>query len=189
MDLKETVTKFTGLPAAAVDRLLALGTTKELSKGDLFIRAGDLPKKMGLVLSGLFRYVYTDDNGNEFTKAFMPAASFLSSYSSMIHGERSYYGIEALEDARVLEFSYEHWQQLRTEDPAWDKLLLKMLELGYSAKERRERELLLLSAEERYQNFYVRYPDLAGRIKQRQIASFLGIQPESLSRIKKKLGP
>ncbi len=137
------------------------------------------------MLSGLFRYVYTDDKGNEYTKSFMPAANFLASYSSMIQGEVSYYAIEALEDARVLTFSYDNWQQLRKADPVWNDLLLKMLEKGYSAKERRERELLLLSAEERYKNFCDRFPELTGRIKQHQVASFLGIQPESLSRIKK----
>lgn len=189
MDLKETVISLTGLPAYAASQLLGVGKQVDLPKGDFFIRAGEQPRKMGLVLHGLFRYVYTDREGNEYTKAFMPAASFLSSYSSMIRAEPSYFAIEALEDATVLSFDYTAWQQLRKEDPIWNNLLLEMLEKGYSAKERRERELLLLSAEERYQNFCEMYAGLIGRVKQHQIASFLGIKPESLSRIRKKMKP
>lgn len=189
MDLNQTVVTLTGLPASAAGRLVEVSTPVDLAKGAFFIRAGEQPRKMGLVLSGLFRYVYTDREGNEFTKAFMPAASFLSAYSSMIRGEPAYFAIEALEDARVLSFDYTTWQQLRKEDPVWNALLLQMLEKGYSAKERRERELLLLSAEERYKNFCEMYAGLTGRVKQHQIASFLGIKPESLSRIRKKMKP
>ena len=152
---------------------------------------------MAIVLSGLFRYLYIDSQGNEYTKAFMAESSFLSSYSSMIRGEASYYFIEALEDAEVLAFRYDDWLLLRKTDPVWNDLLVRLLEKGYSVKERRERELLLLDADggptavfvdaaARYLNFCAEYPDLNERVKQHQVASFLGIKPESLSRIKKK---
>ena len=186
-NLKDKIAGLTKLPAYAVGDLLDVSTLRELPKGSFFIRAGEQPRKMAFVLKGLFRYVYTDDEGNEYTKSFMPAGSFLSSYTSMINGEASYYAIEALEDSSVVVFEYEAWQGLRAKDRIWTDLLVTMLERGYGAKERRERELLLLSAEARYQNFCAMYPGLIGRIKQHQIASFLGIKPESLSRIRKNM--
>ena len=77
---------------------------------------------------------------------------------------------------------------LKAENPVWKDLLIRMLEIGYGAKERRERDLLLLDAETRYRNFCNEFPHLIRRVKQHQIASFLGIKPESLSRMRKKMG-
>ena len=187
MGLTEQVAQFVGIPAMYAKQLLDICRHKQLAKGEFFIAAGQYPKKMAIVLSGLFRYLYVDDEGNEYTKAFMPEGSFLSSYSAMILNERSYYSIEALENAEILEFSYENWQILKDSDVVWKDLLIGLLEQGYGAKERRERELLLLDAETRYRNFCKERPTLIARVKQHQIASFLGIKPESLSRLKKNM--
>ena len=187
MELAKSVAQITGIPAHEATNLLNICRQVSLPKGAFFIQAGEIPRKMGIVFSGLFRYLYVDNEGNEYTKAFMPETSFLTSYSSMINGEPSYYAIEALEDARLLVFSYENWQTLLASHGSWKDLLIRMLEKGYGAKERRERELLLLDAEARYQNFCNEFPMLVDRVKQHQIASFLGIKPESLSRIKKNV--
>ena len=93
---------------------------------------------------------------------------------------------QALEKAEILQFAYDDWLALKETSPIWQMLLIRMLEKGYGAKERRERDLLLLDAETRYKNFCEDHPDLNKRVKQYQIASYLGIQPESLSRLKKK---
>ena len=187
MNLTSAIAQFAGIPEANAAQLLDICRPKQLPKGDFFLVAGQRPRKMAIVLSGLFRYLYVDDEGNEYTKAFMPEGSFLSAYSAMINNEGAYYSIEALEDAEVLEFSYEDWQALQASDVVWKDLLIGLLEKGYGAKERRERDLLLLDAETRYRNFCKERPTLISRVKQHQIASFLGIKPESLSRLKKNI--
>lgn len=179
--------RFANVPEQEAGKLFRQGKVKNLPEHAFFIRDGAVPKTFGFVYSGLFRYVYTNREGKQYTKAFMPEQSFLSSYSAMIQQTPSFYAIEALEPSVVVEFDYQNWLKLKESNPCWDRFLIKMLEKGYTQKEKRERELLLLDSENRYLNFLEEYPTLEKRVKQHMIASFLGITPESLSRIRKKL--
>lgn len=175
------------LPPDQLKDLMAIGQLKNLSSGEYFIREGETPQKLAFVLSGLFRYIYINDKGLEFTKSLIQERDFISSYSAMITQSGSHFFIEALEDAVIFVIPYSKWQILLTQDPFWTGFLLKFIEKGFITKEKRERDLLLLPAETRYQNFLKEYPGMEGRIKQTIIASYLGIQPESLSRIRKKM--
>jgi CRP-like cAMP-binding protein len=113
--------------------------------------------------------------------------SFIVSYTAMLKKTESFFTIQALEDSLIHTVSYDRWLSLLHEDPFWTKLLISLLEKGYMKKESRERELLLLSAEERYVGFLLEYPGLEDRIKQHLIASYLGITPQALSRIRKHM--
>lgn len=175
------------LPSEQLEGFMSMGQLKTLSSGEYFIHEGETPQKLAFVLSGLFRYVYINDKGLEFTKSLIQEHDFISSYSAMITQSGSHFFIEALEDAVVFVIPYPKWQTLLAHDPFWTGFLLKFIEKGFITKEKRERDLLLLPAETRYQNFLKEYPGMEGRIKQTIIASYLGIQPESLSRIRKKM--
>ncbi|KYP16372.1 Crp/Fnr family transcriptional regulator [Flavihumibacter sp. CACIAM 22H1] len=166
--------------------LLAISQQTVYLKGEFFLREGQIPRKFGFVQSGLFRYYYQNDKGIEFTKAFIPATSILASYTAMLGQTGSQFFVQALETSTVLEVNYLSWLKLQEKDPAWDKFLIKALEKGYASKEKRERDLLLLDAETRYRNFRLEFPGLDKRVQLQHIASYLGIQPESLSRIRKK---
>ena len=175
------------LPSDRIDDLLSIGKEKSIDASDYFIRAGEIPIKIAFVSKGLFRYVYTNDKGDEFTKAIMPENNFISSYSAMALIKPSYFSIEALEDSQLLEICWSDFILLQKDDIFWVKFLLKFIEKGYIVKEKRERDLLLLDAETRYKNFLAEYPGMDQRVKQGIIASYLGIQPETLSRIRKKI--
>lgn len=175
------------LPDKHIEELLSIGREKSIATGDYFIKAGEKPLKIAYVFSGLFRYVYTNDNGDEFTKAIISENNFISSYSAMILSKPSYFSIEALENSQVLEINWSDFNQLLDNDIFWVKFLMKFIEKGYITKEKRERELLLLDAETRYKNFLTEFPGLNQRVKQGIIASYLGIQPETLSRIRRKM--
>lgn len=175
------------LPDEYTKKIVSVSKVKQLQKGDFFIREGEIPTKLAFIKSGLFRYLYVHENGTEFTKGIIPEGNFLTSYSAMIHSTPSYFFIEALEPAEILEISFEKWKELLSEDHFWNKLLIQMLEKGFFIKEKRERDLLLLDAETRYRNFIQESPNLENRVTQKIIASYLGIQPESLSRIRKKM--
>jgi CRP-like cAMP-binding protein len=105
----------------------------------------------------------------------------------MITQTPSYFFVEALEKSEVFEIPYRSWLRLLESDPFWTGFLLRFVEKGFIIKEKRERDLLLLDAETRYRNFLEEFPGMEKRIKQTIIASYLGIQPESLSRIRKKV--
>lgn len=170
-----------------IDELAAYGKVKNYEAKQPFIREGVIPNKIGIVKRGLFRYYYLTEEGKEFTKVFMKEGAIISSYSSMISGEKSYYTIEAIEASEVIELTYFQWKKLRSTDSKWDKLLIAFLEKGYGVKEKREREFLLMDAESRYRLFKEEYPKLEKRIKQHMIASYIGITPIALSRIRKKM--
>lgn len=172
-----------------VQELINIGQVEDIPQDDYFIRKGDVPKKLGFVISGLFRYYYLSENGDEYTKSLILENNFISSYSAMISSSPSHFFIQALEPSQILKIPYSQLTNLLAGDPFWVQFVLRFLEKGFMAKEQRERELLLLSAERRYLNFLEEFPGLDKRVKQIIIASYLGIKPESLSRIRKKLQP
>jgi CRP-like cAMP-binding protein len=183
---QKSILKYLALPEKELEELFNISSHKKINKGSCFITAGQIPRKMAFVVKGLFRYVYVHENGNEFTKSIITENNFISSYSAMIHNSASYFSIEALEEAEILEIDYQCWLEVKEKNPFWNVFLLKILEKGFCIKEKRERELLLLDAEKRYNLFITEFPNLENRISQQIVASYLGIQPESLSRLRRK---
>jgi len=175
------------MPSERFDELMAIGKEKTIENSNYFIREGEIPTKIAFVVSGLFRYVYTNANGEEFTKGIISENNFLSSYSAMILNKPSHFYIQALETSKILEINWLNYMSLLEKDIFWMKLLLKLVEKGFIIKEKRERDLLLLDAETRYKNFLTEFPGMDQRVKQGIIASYLGIQPETLSRIRRKI--
>lgn len=176
------------LPSDQEAEVLKLCSIRQLTKGELYIRAGDIPDKIAFNLRGLFRYYYIDSKGNDYTKGFFPEGAPISSYSAMIQKRESYFFIEAMEDSVIAVLSYTNWKRLLNTHICWKEFLISFLERGYCVKESREREFLVLDAEERYRIFQQTFPNIEHRVKQHFIASYLGITPVALSRIRKKMG-
>lgn len=186
-EIEHSIGQLTDLTESEISEFTKIARIKTFEKKSYFIREGQIPNELGFVLSGLFRYVYISEKGKEFTKVFMPEKSFISSYSAMISKTTSFFFIEAIEQSKVLVISNNEWKKLKMQNPKWNLLLIKLLEKGYGIKEKREREFLLLDAESRYKVFLEEYPNLENRVSQNMIASYLGITPIALSRIRKKM--
>ncbi|WP_072995622.1 Crp/Fnr family transcriptional regulator [Pseudozobellia thermophila] len=186
-EITNSIKQLTDLTESEISKFTEISNIKTFKPKSHFIRAGHTPTEFGFVIRGLFRYVYISKEGKEYTKVFMPENSFISSYSAMISKSPSYFFIEAIEDSKVLIMSYNNWQKLKEQNPKWNLLLVKLLEKGYATKEKREREFLLLDAENRYRIYLKEYPTLENRVKQHMIASYLGITPIALSRIRRKM--
>ena len=169
-----------------IEEIISITREKDISIGEKYISVGEIPKSFAFVSKGLFRYFYMDNKGNELTKGFFPEYSFITAYSALIENRESYFTIEALENSKLFVIDYRKWKEMIGSKFYWQKFLVSLLEKGYCIKENREREFLLLDAEQRYLSFLNTYPNLEKRIKQHHIASFLGITPVSLSRIRKK---
>ena len=112
------------LPDNRIEELLSIGREKSIVSSDYFIRAGETPIKIAYVFKGLFRYVYFNDNGDEFTKAILSEDNFISSYSAMVLSKPSYFSIEALENSHLLEITWSDFNQLKENDVFWVKFLI-----------------------------------------------------------------
>jgi CRP-like cAMP-binding protein len=175
-NLLQVIRSITSLPAEEENKLRSILHEQSLKKGDIFIREGSIPQKFAFVNQGLFRYFYLNSSASEFTKGFFAENSFIASYTAMTRGTRSYYTVEALEDSDIVVIDYHKWKLLYNNHPCWSKLLIALLEKGFAKKEKRERQLLLDSAEERYRAFLEEDRHLEFRIKQHLIASYLGCE-------------
>lgn len=161
--------------------------TENYSKGQYFVQVGDIPDKLGFIWSGLFRVFYITEQGDERILVFRGENYYLSAYSAFLEGQPSWYGIQALEPSVLVTISLARYKDLVAENPYWSQLSRKYVENLFLEKEKREREFLSENAETRYLNFLNNYPDIENRVPQYQIASYLGITPVALSRIKKTL--
>jgi len=173
-------------PELAAD-LFRICAPMRLEKDRHFIRAGDRPEYIGFNLNGILRYYYLDAEGVDSTKGFSTPGKFVISYSALARGRPSYFSIEALTDVDMLRFKYADWMRLADKDPRWHRFFFKLVESVYIMKEMREKSFLLDDASTRYLEFREEYPDLEGKIRLYHVASFLGITPEALSRIRKDL--
>ena len=178
-----------GFPNEEIELFLDICKPTTIEQNDYFISAGQTPRKFGFIINGLVRYFYTDNDGREFTKAFLGENSFISSYTAMKKQTPSLFTIQALVETEIIEIYYEKWEKLKQKNEVWNKFLIALLEKGYSIKEKREHDLLLLDAENRYKIFREEFHSLEARIKQHLIASYIGITPIALSRIRKKMTP
>ncbi|XGV99827.1 MAG: Crp/Fnr family transcriptional regulator [Leptolyngbya sp. BL-A-14] len=166
---------------------VCLFQTHTLSRGEFFIRAGDVPQTIGFVISGILRLYYVDADGNESTKSFCAENSFVAAYSALLLKQPSRLFIQALEDAKLLIANYSAYRSLSESQMSLQQLNCKIAEALFIKKERRESALLLDDAKTRYLDFLEEYPGLEARLKQHHIASYLGMSPVTLSRIRAQL--
>lgn len=156
--------------------------------GENVIEAGEIVTELNFLLDGIARYYYLTENGKEFNKSFAISGQVLSSVSSLINGTPSPFFIQALEPCKCISIKYSDFVALCNMHKEWESLARCLLEQLAIKKERREADFLLLSASDSYKKFLVEYADIAGRIPNYHIASYLGITEVGLSRIRKRLG-
>jgi len=173
------------IPKEQENKFCSLISVKHIKKGEKFLSEGQSARTIAFIKSGLFRYYYIDNKGNEFTKGFFVENSVLISYSAILEKRSSYFTIQALENSEIEIIDYIKSQKLFTEHPCWNSFLVVQLQKALKMKVERERELLLFDAKQRYRAFLQQFPNLEKRIKQHMIASYLGITPQTLSRIRK----
>ncbi|NUR99531.1 MAG: Crp/Fnr family transcriptional regulator [Kribbellaceae bacterium] len=176
-----------GLSADEADRGRRLFRAVRVGRGELFVRQGDPPNRVALVERGLFRLFGTDEGGNERTLAFRAEGELVCAYSAALRQEPSRIAIEALEPSEVLVAERPAYDVLVAENPGWQQLVAKLTEELYLRLDQRQRELLLDDASTRYQRFVADHGDLASRLTQRHIAAYVGVTPEALSRIRRRL--
>ncbi|MEM9074397.1 MAG: Crp/Fnr family transcriptional regulator [Myxococcota bacterium] len=156
-----------------------------LDRGDVFEPAGEPATRIAFIESGLLRMFYTRADGRAFNKSFVAELDFCAALESLLDGRPSRLSIEALEPSRLLVARYADFRALYDVDPYWERLGRLFIERLYLKKARKEAAFLLDSAAERYETFLREYPALEARVPDYHVASYLGVTPESLSRLRK----
>jgi CRP-like cAMP-binding protein len=175
------------IPAAELAKLGALFRPAALHRGEHLLRAGETPRSLAFVHAGLLRLYYLDPEGRELTKSFCAEGEIVAAYSALLLGEPSRLFIEALEDCLLLVADYRGYQALAQGHPCWATVSQRRAEALFIKKEQREAALLLDDAATRYRQFLADHPGLERRLRQHHIASYLGITPVALSRIRARL--
>lgn len=161
-------------------------TRKSVRKGTLLLRAGETQNEIWFNTSGLFKYYYIDREGNEKIKHFCEENRFIFSISALLENKSSRFFIEALEDADLLVLPSAAVAQTICGDGLWHDVFHHYLMESILQKEEREADFLLLDGPNRYRKFLKNYPGLNKRLKQYEVAAYLGMNPAHLSRIKEK---
>ena len=166
--------------------LAAIAVPAAYPKHGLLQEPGRVCGAVAFITKGLFRLYYTDADGHEVNARFAAENQFIVDYHSFLSQRPARYACQALEPAEVLLLPYAGVQGLYQQSPAWDHFGRLMAEQVYRQVMERVEALQFLSPEQRYAQVLAGRPPWLARISQRQLASYLGVRPESLSRIRRR---
>lgn len=169
-------------PAVAAG--LALMRAYSLARGEHVLRTGEPAVLAGVLVSGLLREYFLTRKGVERTKSIVTALQFTGSLADLLSGQPSRASIVAEEPSRVVLAPYGALRALEERFPTWAVLQRRSVEHLVRYKAEREYQFLCLDAAERYQAFRTQHPNLEARVAAHDIASYLGITPVHLSRLR-----
>ncbi len=185
--LKNFLNSISELSEETWKEVFPLFTKVELSPGDFFVKENVHAKKIAFLEKGILRAFFTNKEAKEYNKQFFVDASLIGAYSSLLSNERNKIPQQALSKCILWEAKYSDIKKLFEKFHDFEKLGRKIAEYYFLEKERKELEMALLNATERYVLFKKSFPNLEQKIPQYHIASYLGITATQLSRLRNKL--
>lgn len=181
--LKQLFVETMKLSSQHFDQFKQLSRTISLQKKDFLIKENTICSFIGFVDTGALRSILIKD-GEEFTSDFFFSGSIVSVYTSFLTQTPAIISIQTIKPAIVHTISYTQFNDLLNSSSEWYKLGKYIADSFFFKKCKRETSLLQDSASERYNFLLETFPGIEQLVTQRHIASYLGIKPESLSRIK-----
>lgn len=162
-------------------------TPKKLKKKQFLVVEGHVCSYLTFVSKGLLKAYNVDEKGNEHINQFTPEGWWTSDMNSFFNGGNSFYSIDAMEDSQVLLITSEDFENLTLKVPVMDRYFRLLFQNSLITKERRLISSHTHNAEEKYKHILENNPDLIKRVPQNLLASYLGLSPETLSRLKKNI--
>lgn len=184
--LKTSLERLLPLTREEFVQFATLLTPRRLTKHEHWLRAGEVCTHIAFVNQGCLRYYYLKD-GSEFNGQFFFEGAWVGEYQSFLTGQSSIQYIDALEDTELLVMPRTDLLALYSERPVFERFGRLIAENVVIGSQRRTASLLFDTPEERYLKLITERPKVVERIPLHQIASYLGIKPESLSRIRRRL--
>jgi len=158
-----------------------------IAKGQDIFAADEWQPHIYVVRSGIVKLTYLSEDGHEWIKSFIGEGDFFACPNVLIAGLRTDYFATAVEECEIEQIDSVSMKRLTDAYPVWQRAIRQLLEWHIVRKDLRERELLTMSPEARYQSFLKTYPTVAARIQLKDVAQYLGVTAEALSRIRKRL--
>ncbi len=162
-------------------------TPKKLRKKQYLLQEGDVCKHIAFVEKGALKAYVVDDAGAESIIQFALEGWVISDLYSFLTGEPATYNIDALEDAELVLISKSAHEELLKKLPKYETYIRLQITGAYIALQKRLTSMISLPLEERYKNFLALYPNIAQRVPQHMIASYMGLTPETLSRVRSRM--
>ena len=162
-------------------------TPKKLRKKQYLLQEGDICKHIAFVEKGALKAYVVDDAGAESIIQFALEGWVISDLYSFLTGEPATYNIDALENAELVLISKSAHEELLKKLPKYETYIRLQITGAYIALQKRLTSIISLPLEERYKNFLATYPNIAQRVPQHMIASYMGLTPETLSRVRSRM--
>lgn len=169
------------------DHFITLLTIREIGRKELLLKEGNECTTINYLNTGVLRAYYCDSTDNENSIMFALQDWWVTDMQSFVTEKPAMLNIEALEDSIVIQLKRTDLDRLYIQVPKFERFFRIIIQNAYIREQLRIIENLSQPAEERYQNFIQKYPQVVQRVPLKQIASYLGITPEFLSVIRKNL--
>jgi CRP-like cAMP-binding protein len=174
--------------AESLDQIVSQFEAKAYPKGEHLLRAGEVGRYLWFIERGLVKHYTLSADGRERITCFFAEGSFIADLGGLHEGEVSRGYIEALEPTATLALEDGHYRALDATVPEWARLKAELLQLSYREIEASTQRRLELEPAEYYTYLQAHRPDLLSRVSQVTLAAYLGIAPQSLSRIRARRG-
>ena len=162
-------------------------TPKKLRKKQYLLQEGDVCKTLAFIEKGTLKAYSVDDNGIEHIIQFGIEGWIISDLYSFLTGEPATYNIDAIEDAELVLISKSAHEELLQKLPKYETFTRLNITGAYLAMQKRLTSIISSTLEERYAKFTSIYPDIVQRVPQHMIASYMGLTPETLSRVRRRI--
>ena len=179
--------QITNFTKAEFDQIVELSTIVTLKKGELVFKQGTIPKYGGYIIRGAVRYFHTDNDRREITTGFQFEDDCFGDMRSILFNEPASLSLQAIEETTIGRLDKSHYLHLFDHCKPFAKVMLLALEKNYNQLVGETIQRIDREAQERYVKMMSQYPHILQRVPQRHIASYLGIKPQSLSRIRKSI--
>lgn len=183
----DTILQFGTLNQHQIDFVMSKSRELELPKDAYFSEAGKIPRQVGFIIEGVFRFCYYNNKGEEITNGFVDDNNFVADYQKFDAGVAASEYIQAVTTCRILAFSKTDWAEISNTVIGWDPIMAKIYQKCLLQTIERRSPLVSEDATTRYLSFLEIFPTLANRVPLSYIASYLGITQQSLSRIRKSI--
>lgn len=181
----KNINKHISLDKEEVSYFTSLLKEKKVSKKSMILREEQVCKEISFVQSGALRAFYMDQVGKESTIMFAIADWWVTDMFCFVNEQPAMLNIEAIEDSVILQLLKADLDELYIKVPKFERFFRIIMQNAYIREQLRVIQNLSLSANERYSLFLSKYPQIVKQVKQKQIASYLGITPEFLSMLRK----